>query len=224
MFSRTLFFAAIFCLAAFRAVVGDEARPILLSSGGETWPTLTELQKAAAAGKPSALNALGEMFLNGEQVTVDIPKGLQFLEKAAKAGSAPAAIRLGKTYEDGILVPADAPKAIAYYRQAALGGVAEAQYNLGAIYVSGRGVPRDYKEGLAWLIVATKHGADADGEKRVRDRLDATRRGNLIPAAEQRAEELEIELLKALPAAAPSPTPANHTTHATLPSAISGKK
>lgn len=203
----------------------DQA-PIVLSTGGDSWADLSELQKDAKAGKPPALAALGEMMVNGEDVPKDIPNGMDMLRRASAAGESNASFRLGKIYEEGKFLPADPQKAIEYYHKAALAGVAEAAYNLGAMYVSARGVPRDYKEGLAWIIVATKHGAEADGEQRVRDRLTATHRGDIIPAAEVRANELEVEVTRAMHNTAMTGKPAEakpEKPRTDLPSAISGK-
>ncbi|HEY9153648.1 MAG TPA: tetratricopeptide repeat protein [Opitutaceae bacterium] len=200
----------------------DQA-PILLSTAGNSWADLGELQKDAKAGKPPALAALGEMMVNGEDVPRDIPGGLDMLARASAAGESNASFRLGKIYEEGKVVPADPQKALEYYRRAALAGVAEAAYNLGAMYVSARGVSRDYKEGLAWIIVATKHGAEADGEQRVRERLTATHRGDIIPAAEVRANELEVEVTRAMHNTAMTGKPAETKPRTDLPSAITGK-
>jgi uncharacterized protein len=175
----------------------DFSKPALVSTtGGKTWSNLQELQKAADSGDPAAQEAYGEMLQTGDEgVPKNVLRALELFEKAAKAGNAAASFRLGKTYEDGQDVPRDAAKAMEYYKIAAAHGVAAAQYNLGAMYVSARdGIKRDYREGLAWLIVGTKHGAEGDGEKRVRDRLAATKRADLIPAAEKRAAEIEEEL------------------------------
>jgi TPR repeat protein len=201
----------------------DEA-PIVLSTAGNSWADLSELQKDAKAGKPPALAALGEMMVNGEDVPKDIPGGMDMLARASLAGESNASFRLGKIYEEGKLVPANPQKALEYYHKAALAGVSEAAYNLGAMYVSARGVPRDYKEGLAWIIVATKHGAEADGEQRVRDRLTATHRGDIIPLAEVRANELEVEVTRAMHNTAMTGKPADTKPRTDLPSAISGQK
>ncbi len=219
-----VFLSTFLCLASSAAFAADDSQPIVLSTAGDSWSDLGELQKAAAAGKPPALAALGEMLLTGDGITKDVPHGIEMLDKASAAGQGNATFRLGKVYEEGTLVPADPHKAMDYYHRAALAGVAEAQYNLGAMYVSARGVPRDYKEGLAWIIVATKHGADADGEKRVRDRLASTRRADIIPAAELRANELDVEVTQAMHSSVTGqPVATTAKKNADLPAAISNK-
>lgn len=179
---------------------GADSKPELVSrtGGGTTWSSLAELQKASDSGTPEAQAAFGEMLVTGDQVPKDVTKGVELLAKAATAKQATAAFRLGKLYEDGDGVAPDAGKALEYYLQAARAGVSEAQYNLGAMYVSARdGLKRDYKEGLAWLIVATKHGANGEGEAKVRERLKKTHRDALIAEGEQRAQEIEKEIAAA---------------------------
>jgi len=209
-----LFFLGTAMLTVNAVAAGDEKPQLMSRTGGgasNTWESPAALQKDAEAGKPAALAAFGEMLLSGDQVTKDVPRGISMLERAAKEGQASAAFRLGKVYDDGELTQRDAPKALDYYRQAALAGVSEAQYNLGTLYINARGgVKRDLKEGLAWLIVATKHGADGEGEKQIRDRLKNGSRAQIIPAAEARAAEIEAQLAQnpTPPAPASPSTPA----------------
>ncbi len=173
------------------ASVGAQAdsRPELMSTtggkGGNSWSSVEDMQKAADAGNPEAGYQLGEMYLNGVQVPVDAGKAVALLERAADAGHANAAFRLGKLNADGEVIPKNLPQAFVRYQAAANAGVAEAQFNLGAMYSSGRGVKRDFVEGLAWLIVATKNGADPAGEQQLRDYLK--KRPALIADAEKRA-------------------------------------
>src|SRR3954470_18243089 len=103
------FFAAPFAGAA----EPDSSAPKLLSTtgGGSTWSDLGELQKAAASGNPKACVALGEMYVNGDQVPKDVNRGLELLNQALKQGNADAAFRLGKLYDDGEAVPRDYAKA-----------------------------------------------------------------------------------------------------------------
>lgn len=206
-----LFFFGAALLAVDAGAAGDEKPQLMSRTGGgagNTWDSPVALQKDAEAGKPAALAAFGEMLLTGDQVTKDVPRGLSMLERAAKAGQTSAAFRLGKVYDDGDATPRDASKAIEYYRQAALAGIAEAQYNLGTLYINGKGVKRDLKEGLAWLIVATKHGAEGDGEKQMRERLKTGSRAQIIPSAEARAAEIETQLTSTPAGTAPFPAPA----------------
>ncbi len=174
------------------ARAADDSRPELVSTtgGNNSWSSVEEMQKAAEAGNPEAGYQLGEMYLNGVQVPVDTTKAVALLERAADAGHANASFRLGKLNADGEVIPKNLPQAFVRYQAAANAGVAEAQFNLGAMYSSGRGVKRDYVEGLAWLIVATKNGADPTGEKQLRDHLTKAKRTAMIADAEKRADVL----------------------------------
>lgn len=184
--------------AAPKKPATDDSTPELISTtsgngGANQWHSIEDMQKAADAGNPEAGYQLGEMYLNGVQVPVDTTKAVALLERAADAGHANAAFRLGKLNADGEVIPKNLPQAFVRYQAAANAGVAEAQFNLGAMYSSGRGVKRDYVEGLAWLIVASKNGADPDGEKQLRDHLTKAKRTTTIADAEKRAAILSKE-------------------------------
>ncbi|MGC4072409.1 MAG: tetratricopeptide repeat protein [Nibricoccus sp.] len=208
-------------VSAANKPASDDATPELLSTtggkGGDSWSTVEEMQKAADAGNPEAGYQLGEMYLNGVQVPVDAAKAVALLERAADAGHANASFRLGKLNADGEVIPKNLPQAFVRYQAAANAGVAEAQYNLGAMYASGRGVKRDQVEGLAWLIVATKSGADADGEKQLRDYLTKQKRTTAIADAEKRAAVLLKETGEAKAAAANGANPGGPAGMSTAP-------
>jgi len=185
--------------ASAGAASKDDEKPALISKtggGGQTWTDVPELEAAAKKGNPRAWAQLGELRLKGDRTLKDVPDGLNLLEKAARAGEASAAFALGKVYDDGDLAPADRVKALDYYRAAAAGKVPEAFFNLGAAYSSGRGVKRDYAEGLAWLILAKRAGLENEGESKLRERIVAMRRPQLIETGERRAEEIADELVK----------------------------
>lgn len=187
---------------------GDSAPKRLSTTGGkggDSWPSLAELKKAAEAHNPKACALYGNALLRGENgAQQDTAQAMMFLREAATAGDADAAFRLGKIYDDGEYVTKDYPKALDYYTTAARAGLSEAQYNLGVMYVSGHGVKRNHTEGLAWLIVAVKNGAPADGEKQVRERLIKANRQRQITAAERRASEILEDGSEATPAAPPT--------------------
>ncbi|ATC64013.1 hypothetical protein CMV30_08660 [Nibricoccus aquaticus] len=189
MLRHVLLVSLVVSLPLSVARAADDSRPELVSTtgGNNSWSSVEEMQKAAEAGNPEAGYQLGEMYLNGVQVPVDVAKAVALLERAADAGHANAAFRLGKLNADGEVIPKNLPQAFVRYQAAANAGVAEAQFNLGAMYSSGRGVKRDYVEGLAWLIVATKNGADPAGEKQLRDHLTKAKRTAIIADAEKRA-------------------------------------
>jgi len=173
-----------------------DSRPQLVSTtgGGSGERTLAELEALAAKGEPAACFELGERLLEGDGVARNFVRARDLLQQAAEGGLANAWFRLGKMHYHGLGVKTDYPKAFEYYLQAAHRGVPEGAYNVGAMLASGRGVRRNFVEGLAWLILATKAGAEGDGEARLRERLN--RRPGDIAAAEHRALELAATLAK----------------------------
>lgn len=179
----------------------NDAPPVLMSrtGGGNSWADVKELTAAAEKGNPKAKAQLGEMLLRGDpehQVKQDRTRALTLLEQAARAGEGSAAFRIGMLLDDGEGVQQDRGRALAYFRAAAAGGVAEAFHNLGAAYASARGVKRDYAEALGWLILATKHGADATTETALRNRIRTLKRPAWIAAGERRATEIEQEFAR----------------------------
>ena len=163
-----------------------------------SWPGVTALQTAADGGNPDALAALGQIYLTGQQVSIDVPRAITALERGAKAGSADAAGQLAELYTKGLQAPRDETKAFTYTLQAAKGGVRTAIYNLGALYANGSGTKADYTEALAWLIVAQHFNLGSGQLARIRDYVTKTD-AKQIPVAERRASERvkEIEAIRA---------------------------
>ena len=162
------------------------------------WPSLAALEKLAEEGNPDALAALGQVLLEGQILTDDVPRAIALLERGAKAGSGDAAFQLADLYSKGLRAPRDDVKAFAFMLQAARGGVRTAVYNLGALYANGTGTKADYTESLAWLIVAQHFNLDSGQAARIRDYLAKSDVGQ-IPLAERRAAERvkEIEAVRA---------------------------
>ncbi len=166
-----------------------------------TWPGVTALQTAADRGHPDALAALGQIYLNGQQVSVDVSHAVAILERGAEADSADAAALLAELYTKGLQTARDDAKAFAFTLQAARGGVRTAIYNLGALYANGTGTKADYTEALAWLIVAQHFDLDSGQTTRIRDYL-AKSDAKQIPLAERRAAD-RVKAIEAARAALP---------------------
>lgn len=193
--SYAVIFAAVISTTSAASAADKEqpdAAPVLLSTKGAEagWKNIAALEKAAADNNAKACYDLALLALDGSapEVKKDPARAVDLYERAAKAGLADAWFRLGKMFSDGVGVKIDRTRAFHYYLHGARAGVPEAQFNVGADLVSGRGVKRDMVEGLAWLIVARKSGAPAEGEMKVRERLQ--KRPGDIARAEMRAEVL----------------------------------
>jgi TPR repeat protein len=174
----------------------EQSPPVNLATPRQTvlsWPSLLTLKDEAAQGRPSAIWALGKIYLDGDLIPADATRAIQLLEQAATAGNADAAYQLGEVYSKDTYVKHDDAKVFTYFQQAARGKVPVGFYNLGTCYVNGRGVAKNLTEGLAWLMLAKKHDVDPRTEIGVRLQLKANDPGK-IPLAEERAAQLEQEL------------------------------
>lgn len=112
-------------------------------------------EKAAAAGSPHAMSAMGVIF----EQRKDYARSFAWYSRAAEAGDAHAVYRLGIMYLEGWSVPRDKARAIRLVEQAAWLDSTEAQHYLGLLYYQGEVVPKSYTRSYAWLNVAAPKGA-----------------------------------------------------------------
>ncbi|HEY5552252.1 MAG TPA: tetratricopeptide repeat protein, partial [Opitutaceae bacterium] len=101
---------------------------------------LTDLQKRAEEGKPSAQYYLGLRFYHGLGVPKDERIAAQWFERAARAGESGAQLNLARMLRSGRGVAPDMQKAVQMYRAAAARGVQAAMVELGEILSSGGSV------------------------------------------------------------------------------------
>ena len=80
---------------------------------------VTWYEKAAAQGNPAAAYRLGKLYLQGELVSKDVPKALEYLTASAGQGSPFAQYILGKLYLMGKDVEQDREKAYRWFEMAA---------------------------------------------------------------------------------------------------------
>ena len=119
---------------------------------------LATLRAQAEAGDPVALNALGNLYANGQGVTRDDAEALRQYTLSAERSYAPANFNLGMMYELGSGVSTDITRAFSYYLKAAQQGFAPAQYNVGNMYAGGLGVGQDNFEAVLWFTQAADQG------------------------------------------------------------------
>jgi TPR repeat protein len=125
-------------------------------------------QKAAEQGDAQAQFYLGVMYLNGQGVSQNDAKAVEWWQKATDQGNAYSQNNLGAMYSRGRGVPQNYANAVVWYQKAADQGVIEAQNNLAKMYFNGLGVPKSYAKAAAWL----QRGAD-NGDARSQDALAA---------------------------------------------------
>ena len=91
---------------------------------------VTWYEKAAAQGNPVAAYRLGKLCLQGELVSKDVPKALEYLTASAGQGSPFAQYILGKLYLMGKEVEQDREKAYRWFEMSAQQGNPYAQFFL----------------------------------------------------------------------------------------------
>lgn len=102
----------------------------LLETRKRTEEAVTWYEKAAAQGNPAAAYRLGKLYLQGELVSKDVPKALEYLTASAGQGSPFAQYILGKLYLMGKDVEQDREKAYRWFEMAAEQGNPYARFFL----------------------------------------------------------------------------------------------
>ena len=148
------------------------------SEGEATPPSVSDLQKRAAAadaeairalemraeaGNGAAMMALGNLYAGTvPAVTPDGAKAMRYFEQAAGAGNNYAFVRMGELYRDGTVVPADPAQARAMFEKAQAAGVEAGTQRLAEGLVQGKLGEIDAAKGLAMLeTLAAKGNAGA---------------------------------------------------------------
>jgi S1-C subfamily serine protease len=99
------------------------------------------------------------LFWDGNGVTKDRTKALEFVRKAAELGDANAWHKLGMYYDHGSAgLKRDPVESARWYRKAAEYGIPGAQNALGIFYLNGDGVEPDMAQAVQWFEKAAKSG------------------------------------------------------------------
>ncbi len=102
----------------------------------------------AEQGDKDALYWLGHMFMFGQGIPVDQPRGTTLLRSAAIKGLGLAQDMLGTILADGVGVERNLTEAVIWFKKAADQGLPEAQYHLALCFEHGRGLDRNAREAL----------------------------------------------------------------------------
>jgi TPR repeat protein len=119
---------------------------------------LSDLQKRAEEGRPSAQYYLGLRYYHGLGVPKDERIAAQWFERAARAGESGAQLNLARILQTGRGVAPDMQKSVQMYRAAAARGVQAAMVELGEILSSGGSVATDFREALRLFNEAAAAG------------------------------------------------------------------
>lgn len=121
---------------------------------------LKEFLPLATSGDPEAQYYLGLMYGNGEGVTEDEKKSLDWYTKSAQQGNADSQGMLGTILlNGGTLTPPDYKQAEFWLTKAAKQGDASSQYNLGVMLHDALGIQQDFIKAAFWYRKAAEHGS-----------------------------------------------------------------
>jgi len=159
-------------LAATRVKASDtELREMAIEGraqleGRMTPAQIAEAQKLASEWEPwndaEGQYNLGLKFANGQGVSQDYTKAVQWYQRAAEQDHVAAQFHLGVLYEEGRCVARDYIQAMQWFQKVADKGFPVAQYNLGVMYAKGQGVPQDYVQAVfRWQKAANQGNAAA---------------------------------------------------------------
>ncbi|HYH00050.1 MAG TPA: tetratricopeptide repeat protein [Terriglobales bacterium] len=116
------------------------------------------LRYLTAAGTPTALNYMADMYLEGRGVTREPKKTVELLEKAAVFSPEPR-LRIARMYWNGEGVPQDYKKAMKQYELAGFAGKATAFYQCSIAYRDGLGVKKNDGTACMFLVLAANRGS-----------------------------------------------------------------
>ncbi|MBI4384324.1 MAG: sel1 repeat family protein [Nitrospinae bacterium] len=118
----------------------------------------TMLQKKADGGDAEAQYELGIIFADGQGVTRNFKKGMEWLQRSAKGGFPLAQFCLGSIYFNGRGVQRDDTEAVEWFKKATEQNHLDSQFNLGVMFENGWGVQRNVDKALCWYKRAASQG------------------------------------------------------------------
>ncbi len=101
---------------------------------------------------------LANRYLQGNGITKDVNKAVEWYKKAAETGYIFAQYKLAECYLKGEVVEKDETKAYEWWKKAALHGHADSQYELANCYLNGVGVEKDVLQAYIWYQRASELG------------------------------------------------------------------
>lgn len=133
-------------------------------------------ERAAALGTPSALRAIGDIYRNGNGVTVDLPVAAEKYREAINAGDASSKVRLGQLLVTDMGGAENVSHGLEVLGEAAEGGDRNAMVALANLYRRGDGVRADGQKAIAYF----QQAADAGATYGLRNIGDIYREGKIV--------------------------------------------
>lgn len=94
---------------------------------------------------------IGRMYTEGNGVSINCDRAVEYLKRAAEAGNADAAFDLALFAENGRCAPKNDSQALAWYELAAKNGDARAPNAIGVIYLGQGEIARDFIKAAFWF-------------------------------------------------------------------------
>lgn len=107
-----------------------------------------------------AQTLIGVDYLNGNGITQDYNKAMEWFEKAASENYPPAQEKLGCMYNNGHGVHQNYSQAFKWFQKSANQGYDEGQVSLALMYSDGISIQQDHIKALEWFQKAAKQGND----------------------------------------------------------------
>jgi TPR repeat protein len=154
-----------------RLLAGLLAIPLLLSAStasglraydrGDFATAARDWSQDAAAGDREAMYHLGLLYRDGEGVSRDPSKAMEWLARSARQGFSRAQTEYARFLAEGLAGPPDYAQARDWYRKAIAQDNHLAMNELGLLYMNGLGGPVDYAEAMVWFTRAARYSAPA---------------------------------------------------------------
>ncbi len=143
---------------------------------GRLEEALALFRQSAQLGESRAMEALGEMLLEGNGTAKNDAEAARWFRKAADHNELTAMLHLGYMYRLGMGMPVSYASAIYWFSKAADAGNPSAMYDLGLMYQNGEGGPVDPPKALQWFRKAA-----ASGNEEARKRLARLQNSDKAP-------------------------------------------
>ena len=116
-------------------------------------------ERLAWEGNADAQTSLGYMYQQGEGVSRDLKKAIEWYEKAIEQEQPYALFNLGLMYANSNeYIAQDIEKAHELFLRSAIAGVDLAQYEVALMFEQGAGCTQNYSEAAYWYEEAAKRG------------------------------------------------------------------
>jgi len=147
---------------------------------------IKELKQKALQGDKNAQYDLGVMYQNGDFVTQDHVKAVEWLEHSANKGHLDAMNAFSRMYLEGTDIYQDCPLALKFVKKLIAYDNAEGQFIFGRCYDNGWGVNKNEKEAEKWYQKSAVQGYEPARKKlRVDISKDETKGDDKNPTIKQ---------------------------------------